>query len=75
MKSYAGRVCSAPCPKLGVGKGAGVADLFLIVRLAGQRIALDAMGGDKGPQVVVEGLGRFLGKNPDARVLLLDRRE
>ncbi|TNC71425.1 phosphate acyltransferase PlsX [Rubellimicrobium roseum] len=39
-------------------------------RAAGLVLSLDAMGGDKGPQVVVEGLGRFLGKQPDARVLL-----
>ena len=33
-------------------------------------ISLDAMGGDKGPQVVVAGLEAFLAETPDARVLL-----
>jgi len=39
-------------------------------RAGGLVISLDAMGGDKGPQVVVEGLARFLREQPDARVLL-----
>lgn len=33
-------------------------------------LSLDAMGGDKGPQAVVAGLGKFLLEEPEARVLL-----
>ena len=33
-------------------------------------ISLDAMGGDKGPQVVVAGLEAFLAETPGAQVLL-----
>ncbi len=33
-------------------------------------ISVDAMGGDKGPSVVVKGLSTFLSKKPDARVIL-----
>jgi glycerol-3-phosphate acyltransferase PlsX len=36
----------------------------------GVTIALDAMGGDMGPQVVAGGLAKFLRDRPDARVLL-----
>ncbi|WP_210527577.1 phosphate acyltransferase PlsX [Rubellimicrobium arenae] len=39
-------------------------------RAGGSVISLDAMGGDKGPEVVVAGLSRFLDRQPDARVLL-----
>ena len=33
-------------------------------------LSVDAMGGDKGPAIVIAGISRFLSKNPDARVLL-----
>ncbi|MBW7921687.1 MAG: phosphate acyltransferase PlsX [Rubellimicrobium sp.] len=33
-------------------------------------LSVDAMGGDRGPSAVVEGIGRFLGARPAARVLL-----
>ncbi|WP_242650974.1 phosphate acyltransferase PlsX [Yoonia tamlensis] len=33
-------------------------------------LSVDAMGGDKGPATVVAGLSKFLGKNPDAQVIL-----
>ena len=33
-------------------------------------LSVDAMGGDNGPATVVAGLSAFLGKNPDARVIL-----
>ncbi len=33
-------------------------------------LSVDAMGGDNGPAIVVAGLARFLGKVPEARILL-----
>ena len=39
-------------------------------RPGGVVLSLDAMGGDKGPQVVVAGLSAFLHDHPEARVLL-----
>ncbi|MEL6572648.1 MAG: phosphate acyltransferase PlsX [Pseudomonadota bacterium] len=33
-------------------------------------LSVDAMGGDNGPATVVAGLARFLGKRPDAKVIL-----
>ncbi|MBP1804528.1 phosphate acyltransferase PlsX [Rubellimicrobium aerolatum] len=39
-------------------------------RAGGLVLSLDAMGGDRGPEAVVAGLGRFLAKQPEARVLL-----
>ncbi len=33
-------------------------------------LSVDAMGGDEGPAIVVAGLSKFLGKSPNARVIL-----
>jgi glycerol-3-phosphate acyltransferase PlsX len=39
------------------------------------RIAIDAMGGDHGPQVVVPGLDKVAERRPDARFLIFGREE
>ncbi|WP_373636585.1 phosphate acyltransferase PlsX [Yoonia sp. BS5-3] len=40
------------------------------VNAASHVLSVDAMGGDKGPATVVAGLSKFLGKNPDAKVIV-----